>query len=198
MLLYYITDRRSCAVPLKQAILQAFDAGVDMVQIREKDLEAGELYSLAKAVSGRGRTLVNGRLDVALAAGAAGVHLPSSAPPASHFRRIAPRGFLIAVSCHSAAEVRAAYCDGADFAVFGPVFDTPSKRAYGDPQGLERLAEACAAAPIPVLALGGVTLANAEACLRQGAAGIAGISLFQGGSNVAEVVAALRSLGSAV
>jgi thiamine-phosphate pyrophosphorylase len=196
MLLYYITDRRSCASPIEDRVRQALEAGVDMVQIREKDLEAGELYALTKAVAGLGQVLVNGRADVALAAGAAGIHLPSAAPAAAHFRKIAPSGFLIGVSCHSPDEVRQAEQESADFAVFGPVFDTRSKRQYGAPRGLGLLAEACAAVRIPVLALGGVCLANAEACLRHGAAGVAGVSLFQGSEDVAQVVQSLRALES--
>ena len=195
MLLYYITDRRTCRGDIAQRVREALLAGVDMAQIREKDLEAGDLYDLARAAwtPGRGKLLVNSRVDVALAAGAGGVHLPSSAPAPRSFRGIVPPGFIFGVSCHSAKELRAAEQEGADFAVFGPVFETPSKRAYGPPQGLERLREACRAARIPVLALGGVTLENARACLDSGAAGIAGISLFQASGSIAETVAALHA-----
>ena len=119
--------------------------------------------------------LVNSRVDVALTCGAAGVHLPSDSVPASVWRPRLPPGFLIGISCHALNDLDPA----ADFAVFGPVFDTPSKRQYGPPQGLQRLREFCTASSIPVLALGGVTLANANSCVEAGAAGIAGITLFQ-------------------
>ena len=183
MLRYYITDRLALggAQPLLAAISRALTAGVDWVQIREKDLNARELCSLVRAaVDLGGRILVNGRADVALACAAAGVHLPAHSMAPRELRRIAPAGFLIGVSCHSADEVRRAERDGADFAVFGPVFATPSKLVYGTPLGLDRLGEACAAVKMPVLALGGVSAINAADCARAGAAGIAGISMFQG------------------
>jgi thiamine-phosphate pyrophosphorylase len=114
---------------------------------------------------------------VALAAGLDGVHLPAHAVTAERVRGQVPAGFLIAVSCHRVAEVEAAR--GADFVVFGPVFATPSKLAYGPPLGLDALREA-ARCPIPVLALGGVTADNAAECLAAGVAGVAGIRLFSG------------------
>ena len=196
MLLYYVTDRRSCPSPVDIRIREALEAGVEMVQIREKDLEARELFELvrAAAVPRRGKLLVNSRADVALAAGADGVHLPSGAPAASRLRSFTPPGFVIGRSCHSVGEVCAAEQGGADFAVFGPVFDTPSKRPFGPPAGLERLREACRSARIPVLALGGVNLENARSCLDHGAAGIAAISLFQSGEAIASVVAKLRAI----
>ena len=200
MILYYISDRRQLSGDLLTTIRDAGNAEVDWIQIREKDLSSKEIRELtqqAVALSQPGaRILVNSRVDIALAAGAAGVHLPSDALPASAMRRVTPPDFLIGVSCHKVEEVRRAEAEGADFAVFGPVFETVSKRRYGPPRGLRMLAEVCRGARIPVLALGGVSIENASRCLDAGAAGIAGISLFQQGSPVEETVGALRNLRS--
>lgn len=128
------------------------------------------------------RVLVNDRLDVALAAGADGVHLRVSSIPAHEVRAVVKKrglnGFLIGVSTHSIAEAKSAEDGGADFIVCGPVYDTPSKRAYGAPLGLDRFADVCRAVKIPVLALGGITLSNYREPLRRGASGLAAISLF--------------------
>jgi thiamine-phosphate diphosphorylase len=118
-------------------------------------------------------------VDVALAAGAGGVHLPADSPAPGRWRAQAPAGFRIGVSCHSVEEVRQAEAEGADYAMFGPVFPPLSKPAGVEPKGLDALARAAAAVRIPVLALGGVTLGNSAACVSAGAAGVAGISLFQ-------------------
>lgn len=201
LLLYYITDRK--AVPggdLLPLIERAVAAGVDLIQIRERDLATRALLALVEAAVRRARgtatqILVNDRLDVALAAGAAGLHLPAHGLPVADVRRAYP-DLLIGASCHNLDELRRAEQGGADFAVFGPVFETSSKKPYSPPLGVEKLAEAARAAKIPVLALGGLTLANAAACLAAGAAGLAAISLFQQAADLKGTVKQLRALAS--
>jgi thiamine-phosphate pyrophosphorylase len=149
-----------------------------MIQIRAKQLSPRDLVNLvrrAAAIPGT-RILVNTRTDIALACGAQGVHLPAGSIAPSTIRRIAPAGFLIGVSCHTVDELRAAENDGADFAVYGPVFASVTKSVV--PIGLDALRNACTSVQLPVYALGGVTPANAPLCIDAGAAGVAGISLF--------------------
>jgi thiamine-phosphate pyrophosphorylase len=175
---YYITDRRNCA-DIFECIQRAASEGVDYIQIREKDLSARDLLTLTRravrlVAKWPARILVNERTDIALAAGARGVHLPSRSISPGEIRRIVPPGFLIGVSCHSVEELN--NIAGADLAVFGPVFDTPGK---GPPVGLETLRKATKLSNIPLYALGGITQDNARSCIDAGAAGIAGIRLFQ-------------------
>lgn len=217
-LLYYITDRTAFGSDetsrrrgLLGKIREAARAGVDYIQLREKDLSARDLEFLgreAASVIAEEKTdnsklsptlLINSRTDVALAVGADGVHLRSNdispeeagktwksaaGTPAHKNVRREP---IIAASCHSEEEVARAAAQNASFAVFAPVFE----KGDAHPAGLDRLREACLE-NIPVLALGGVTLANARSCLAVGAAGIAAIRLFQE-NNIAEVVQRLRN-----
>ena len=197
-LLYLITDRRvflhspegaiASAEQLQlETIARAAQAGCQLIQIREKDMGAKTLGEFTRAAircarSHGARVLVNDRFDVAMVAGADGVHLRASSIPAHKVRASVVRkglnDFLIGVSTHSIAEARLAEDGGADFIVCGPVYDTPSKRAFGSPLGLERFAEICRAVKIPVLALGGINLSNYLEPLRCGAAGVAAIGLF--------------------
>ena len=218
-LLYYITDRTAFAADeptrrksLLKKIEGAARAGVDYIQLREKDLPTRELESLAREAvailkklrteNGELRTklLINSRTDVALAVGADGVHLRADdiSPQdvkaiwerSGNAARVSGRSPLIGISCHSVAEVKQAEANGARLAVFAPVFekkDAPESQ----PAGLSQLREACKAR-IPVLALGGVTLENAKLCLEAGAAGIAAIRLVQE-SEIGAMVAQLRA-----
>ena len=181
---YYITDRKTCRGDLLDCIEANAGRGCSWIQLREKDLPPRDLLDLTRAALLRvqphgARILVNSRLDVALAAGAHGVHLPADAPAPCDLRSIVPAGFLIAVSTHSVDEVRRAEREEADLAVFGPVFPTRSKPGLAEIPGLDGLRRACAAVSMPVAALGGVTDGRIAACADAGAAGIAGISMFQ-------------------
>jgi thiamine-phosphate pyrophosphorylase len=220
--LYYITDRtafpgdeRARRLRLLDKITEAANAGIDYIQLREKDLRTRDLESLAseamqiiqklRTESRELRTalLINSRTDIAIATGANGVHLPANDVSPKEVRKawrgtcgagvpareISPGNPVISISCHSPEEVAQAAPNGADLAILAPIFE--KKDAPGTtPAGLEALREACHCS-IPVLALGGITLQNAAACLSAGAAGIAAIRLFQE-NNIAEVVRGLR------
>ncbi len=175
MIRYYVTDRRQGDVLTSAS--RAIRNGVDMIQIREKDLAARNLFDLVcrvrdMAAGSKTRVLVNDRLDIALAAGVDGVHLPSNGLPAE---RVRPLVKLLGISTHTLDEAIHAERAGADFVVFGPVFDTPGKR----PVGLQPLRTVASQLKIPVLAIGGVNEENSKEILDTGAAGIAGIRLFQ-------------------
>jgi thiamine-phosphate pyrophosphorylase len=211
MLLCYVTDRKllgpsSGEEMLLTSIQHAAEAGVDWIQIREKDLSGRKLIELVRRVKEvlpeATRLVVNDRLDAAIAGKAAGVHLGASSVPAPEVIRWsragnAPADFLVGVSCHSLEEAVAAARAGASYIFFGPVFGTPSKDSFGPPQGTRRLAEVCRSVQIPVLAIGGVNRENAEECLRAGASGIAAIRLFQqagDGVALARIVSRLHAI----
>jgi thiamine-phosphate pyrophosphorylase len=208
-ILCYVTDRRSLAEPgeparqaaLVERIREAAVTGVDWVQIREKDLDGQPLYDLVsaavRAVRGSGtKMLVNDRLDVAWTAAASGVHLGENSLPIVEAVRakrwFGAADFLIGASCHSEDAARRAAEEGANYIFFGPVFATPSKAAFGSPQGLERLEEVCRSVEIPVLAIGGITAENSPACLESGAAGIAAIRMFQEARDLPALLGKLR------
>jgi len=220
MISYYITDRKQFPgtaaeqrARLLAKIAEATRAGVDFIQLREKDLPARDLESLAKeavrvvrenAGGKRTRLLINSRVDVAIAAEADGVHLRADDIAASEARVVFSKAGVhkpvIGVSCHSVSEVRLAESHGADFAVFGPVFEKSGVPG----QGLASLRAACGKVPargveaavpagqMPVLALGGVNRDNAAACLEACAAGVAAIRLFQE-DDIASIIGALKS-----
>lgn len=201
LLLYYITDRTQFAAgererheQLIEKISQAARAGIDYVQLREKDLSTRELELLAREALARvrdagtnTRLLINSRTDVAMAVGADGVHLRSRDVSPHDVRKVW-RDAIISVSCHTQAEVIAAEMAGANFVVFGPVFGKGDSLGAG----LQALPSVCKR-KIPVLPLGAVTIENARACIEAGAAGLAGIRLFQE-NDIAAVVEKLRDL----
>ncbi len=205
MFLYYITDRTQFpgdeATRRKSLLAKITEAtgDVDLIQLREKDLLVCELERLARDAqrairesSSVTRLLVNSRTDVAMASGATGVHLRSDDVSPQDVRSIwAGRPPVIGVSCHSPADVERAKALGASFCVFGPIFEKRIGNIDVRPVGLDRLREACQAGTA-VLALGGITVENARTCTDAGAAGIAGIRLFQE-NNIANVVRRLRS-----
>lgn len=224
-ILCYVTDRRSFPLHpsssdhefLLRIIEAAASAGVDWIQLREKDLSGKEYAALTREalqrvtklsagggpVSSGARILVNDRLDVALAECAGGVHLgENSLPPVEAkcllktptAKNVVSQGFLVGVSCHSLEAAESLAAAGADYLFFGPVFPTPAKVAFGAPQGLERLAEVCRSVSIPVVAIGGITLDNATSCFAAGAAGIAAIRLFQDTQGISSLIGKLRAL----
>jgi thiamine-phosphate pyrophosphorylase len=167
---------------LTRFIEEAVESGVDLVQIRERDLSAREVYNLTEAVvriaeGSQTRVLVNDRADIAASLGA-GVHLTTRSMNPRTVRDAFGEELLIGVSTHNIAEVELAEQGGADFVVFGPVFQTDSKAQYGPPVGIASLREAVSRAGIPILALGGITISKISDVLEAGAAGFAGISVF--------------------
>ncbi len=171
---------------------------MDLIQLREKDLASRQLAELARAAvaSSAGlktRIVINDRLDIAMAVGAHGVHLGVQSVPPEAVRRHVERGFLLGASCHSLEEALRAEAGGADYILLGPIFDTPSKRPYGPPLGLDKLTEVAGRVAIPVLALGGITVERIRPCLDAGATGIAAIRLFQECDSLEDRIVELRA-----
>jgi thiamine-phosphate pyrophosphorylase len=192
--LYLITDRRLCRnQDLLPVVKRACAAGVRAVQLREKDWPARQTFEVAaqiKALCNTSNTklFINDRADIAAALGADGVHLTSQSLSVHIVRTVFPNNMLVGTSTHSAEEAIHAESDGADFIVFGPVFPTPSKWAYGPPQGLDRLKETASKVRIPVFAIGGIDPARAELCKKYGAWGVAVISSILSADNIHEKV----------
>ncbi|MBL8210394.1 MAG: thiamine phosphate synthase [Bryobacterales bacterium] len=189
MIRYVITDRSNGGFPaLLRQVQRNLADKVDYIQIREKDLPDRELFALTEhivqlAANTNTRILVSNRADIAIAAEAHGVHLPSGAIAASDWRRLTPPGFVIGVSCHHGDDL---LIPGADYILYAPIFAPRSKPQSTPPVGLEGLHQACTATALPVIALGGITWENAPACIAAGAAGIAAITLFQQPSGTME------------
>jgi thiamine-phosphate pyrophosphorylase len=193
-----ISDRRQLAGGDLGGWLEELAAArVGAVQLREKDLGGKELLALALAarehLTGAGLLLINSRVDVAISAGAAGVHLPASGLPIVDLRRRFGDDLVIGRSTHTLGEVAAAAAAGADYVTFGPVYETPSKLRYGPPRGLSELRRA-AAVGLPVYALGGVTIERLAEVADAGASGAAGIRIFLDPGRLPELTAAARSL----
>ena len=173
-----VTDRSQVARPLEEAIETCLGAGLKAVQLREKDMAVRDLLTLAGKLREstrrhRARLFVNDRADVALAVGADGVQRAGTSLPVWALRSISPGGFMIGASVHSVAEARAAEPEGVDFLLFGPVYDTASKRQYGPAQGLAALERVASAVRLPVFAVGGITPERVSEVMRAGASGVA-------------------------
>lgn len=199
--LYLVTDRHQTGGrPLVPLLGQALKAGVRAVQLREKDLATRPLLALAEELrtlvrKTGGALFINDRLDLALAVGADGIHLRSDSLPAEVARRLAGPDRWIGVSTHTVEEAVRAEAEGADFAVLGPVYETPSKRPFGPPLGLGPIEEAARRCRIPVFAIGGITAPRAREVRRAGAFGVAVISAVL---RARSVEAATRELIAAV
>jgi thiamine-phosphate pyrophosphorylase len=197
--LLLVTDRyRTAGRPLLDVVEAALRGGVDAVQLREKDLPAAALFEFARRLrdlTGRygARLLINDRIDVALAVGADGVHLPVDSFSPADARQLVGARALIGASTHSIEQARAAMTGGADFIVFGPIFDTPSKRAFGAPVGLDALAQVTQAVTLPVLAIGGVTAERVASVRQRGAHGVAVIAAILAADDPRAAATALRA-----
>jgi thiamine-phosphate pyrophosphorylase len=196
---YLITDRgQTTGRPLLDVVGAALQGGIRLVQLREPELATRPLLELARALRAMTRAhgaalLINDRVDIALACEADGVHLPGRSFAVGDARALLGAQRWIGVSTHAADEVRAAAAAGADFAVFGPIYDTPSKRGFGAPLGLDALAAARAAAPaLPLFAICGLNAARAAEARTRGADGVAVIRAVLGAADPAAAAVALR------
>lgn len=177
-----VTDRtRTRGRELTAVVAECLDAGLPTVQAREKDLGAADLEALCQRLReltrGHGAQLVvNDRADVALAVGADAVQRTHASLPVDHIRRIAGQRLAIGASVHSLEDAIDAELRGADWLVFGPVYDTPSKRRWGPPQGLERLTKVAGAVRVPIVAIGGITPERVKEVRAAGASGVAAIA----------------------
>ena len=191
--LYLVTDRHQTGGrPLRDVVQAALRDGVRAVQLREKDLPAGSLLALARDLTELARpydarVLVNDRVDVCLASGSAGVHLPAAGLPASAARGLVGPDRLIGVSAHSADEAARAEREGADFIVLGPIFDTPSKRAFGPPIGLRELERARMRCRAPLFGIGGITRDRVRDVVKAGARGVAVVGSVMAAADVERV-----------
>jgi thiamine-phosphate pyrophosphorylase len=194
-----VTDRRSARAPLPEAVAAAVAAGVDWVQVREKDLEGTALLALAETLAAAARrarpgvrVLVNRRCDVALAAALDGVHLGFDAVPPAAARRLLGAGALVGASTHAAGELDAGALAALSYAQLAPIFPPLSKPAGGPAIGLAALREAAATVPLPVLAQGGVDASNAADCIRAGAAGVCVTGAILSAADAGRAAADLR------
>ena len=201
--LYLVTDRLIARRPLPEVVEECLAAGLRAVQLREKDLDVRPLLALASELRDMtrrhgARLVVNDRADVALAVSADGVQRTQASLPTAALRRVGGPGFLVGASVHSELEAREAVADGADFVVFGPIYDTPSKRQFGRPQGLAALARVAASVDRPVIGIGGITPERVADVVAEGAAGVAVISAILGAERPADATKAfLDALGRA-
>ncbi len=199
--LLLVTDRhlvrgRSLSTVLSQAIM----AGVPALQLRERDLPTGELLSLAQEIhlltAPRAVPLIlNDRVDLVLALNLDGVHLRANSLPVSVVRRLIGPNRLIGISTHSVEDVQRANHDGADYIIFGPIFDTPSKRSFGAPLGLDVLADVCRNSMVPIFTIGGITRERVRDVRRAGAHGVAVIGALL---TRADISGAVREFSTAL
>ena len=197
----FVTSRTATGErPLLEVVKGAIAGGCDLIQVREKDLAGGPLLALAreiveaaKSTARRCPVVINDRLDVALAAKAAGVHLPADGLAIDQVRRAAGKRWAIGRSVHSLPEARQAQKEGADYLFFGPVFETPGKAAFGPPQGPDALRKVLEGVRVPVWAIGGITPERAAELRGLAIAGVAAISCIAAAPDPAAAVGDLRA-----